>query len=559
VDSKKLANRSNFFLFIIVVLGFLGVANYLAYRMFFRMDLTENKIYTISKATKRVLRNVDDVVTFKVFISESNLPPLAINLTRQIRDLLSEYEAHSGGNVAVTYADPTDDPELKSEARSLGLQEVPMQIIEKDRQQNVMCFMGLAILYGDKKEIMPVLNNVGNLEYDLTSRIIKVTRTEVKKVGFYFGNGKHEFSLTLPGQQPPRGPDNKAYNTIKRQLKEQFEVVEVYELENGTPVPADLTTLVVAGPKTLNDREKFEIDQFVMQGGKLIMLVNSVSVQTTFGLNASKEAHNTGDLLSHYGAKVNQNLVYDASHASISYQVNYGGFMLPIATPYPLWVRLVREGFNQDIPAVSGMETMTLMWVSSVEPTLDTADTAVEAIAILSTTPYGKAQENVFDLNPRKKWGDFRAGGKKFDLAISLTGEFSSFFDGKTIPQIPDLSDTTGEGKKAATGDSTRTRVERSPNTSIVVMGDSDFLVDGSPRENFIYMNNLVEWLSLGNDLISIRTKGVTGRFIDPKISTKKKTTIRTVNTMVMPLLVAVFGMAIFTRRRKIAKKGASV
>src|SRR3989339_1218751 len=223
MDKKQLTNRTNFVLYILIVIGFVAVANFLLSKFFVRADLTAAKMYTISDATKKILRNVDDMVTIKVFISEKNLPPLAVNMTRTIKDMLSEYQAYSRGNVQVEYFDPTDDQEAKNEARSLGLQEVPMQIIQKDKQENVMCFMGLALLYGDKKENIPILNNVGNLEYDLTSRILKATRKEVKKVAFYFGNGPHMFMPEQYQQQQQRG-QTPSYNQLRDALQEQFEV-----------------------------------------------------------------------------------------------------------------------------------------------------------------------------------------------------------------------------------------------------------------------------------------------------------------------------------------------
>jgi gliding-associated putative ABC transporter substrate-binding component GldG len=481
-----------------------------------------------------------------------------MNLTRNIKDLLAEYEAYSSGNLSIEYYDPTDNPEIKSEARSLGLQEVPMQIIEKDKQQNVMCFMGLAILYADKKEIMPVLNNVGNLEYDLTSRIIKVARTEVKKVGFYFGNGPHMF-MPEQFQQQQRGPQQ-TYNQMKKVLQEQFEIKTVTELPKGKKVESDITTLIVAGPKSLDDREKFELDQYVMGGGRLIALIDAVEVRTTMGLNAAKQAHNTGDLLSHYGAMVNQNLIADArSHAAITYQVNYGGFVLPISKPYPLWVRIIKSGFAQDNPSVSGLETMTFMWPSSVQNTLGKADSnvAVTATPLISTTQYAMEMAGHFDLNPQKQWNFNKDQLKGFDLAIILNGEFKSFFAGKQIPQIKDESDSTGNAKKPAEGDEGRTIIEKSPKTTMVVIGDSDFLVDGSPRENMIFMINLVEWLTLGDNLISIRSKNITDRIIDPKMASGTKSTVRIFNTVIMPLLVIILGILVFIRRKNLIKKGA--
>ncbi|MFH0922027.1 MAG: GldG family protein [Fibrobacterota bacterium] len=556
MDKKLIANRTNFLLFIVIVLGFVCVVNYLASRVFVRADLTANKMFTISKASKKVIKNLDDLVTLKVYISEKDLPPLAMNLTRSIKDLLSEYEAYGRGKVTVEYFDPTDNPDVKSAAQSLGLQEVPMQIIEKDKQQNVMCFMGLAILYGDKKEMIPVLNNVGNLEYDLTSRILKVTRTEVKQVGFYFGNGPHMFTGEdmMPQnrqQQPPA-----SYNNIKKGLQEQFEVRAVNGLERGEKVPSEIATLVVAGPKSLSEREKFELDQFVMRGGRLVALIDAMEIVTSYGVNAMKQAHNSSDLFESYGAKVEQDIVADArSHANITYQVNYGGFVMPVSAPYPYWVTVVRGGFAADNPAVSCLQQLTFMWPSAVTTTLAKNHPSVQALSLLKTTPFAMEFTDNFDLSPNKKWNFERDKLKGYDLGVVLTGEFNSFYSGKPVPMFKMPGDTS-QMLRPAPDDATRSPLAKSSKTTVVLIGDSDFLSDGGPRESALFMVNLIEWLTLGDNLISIRSKEVDERLIDPKLSMGAKSAISILNMGVMPLLVVAIGIFVYVRRRNRTRKG---
>lgn len=556
MDKKLIANRSNVLLFVLIIIGFVGVLNYLATKVFARADLTANKMYTISKASKKIIKGLDDVVTIKVFISDKDLPPLAMNLTRAIKDLLSEYEAYGRGKLTIEYSDPTDNPDVKNEARSFGLQEIPMQIIEKDKQQNVMCFMGLVILYGDKKEIIPVLNNVGNLEYDLTSRIIKVTRTEVKQVGFYFGNGAHMFTgdEQMPQnrqQQPPA-----SYNSVKKGLQEQFEVRAVNGLDRGEKIPDGIATLVVAGPKSLSDREKYEIDQFVMRGGRLVALIDAVEIVTSYGVNAMKQAHNANDLLESYGARVESDIVVDArSHASITYQVNYGGFVMPISSAYPWWVNVVRGGFAPDNPAVSTLQQLTMMWPSAVTITRPKNDSSVQAFSLLKTTPFGMEFTDNFDLSPNKKWSWDREKLKPYDLGVVLSGEFNSFYANKPVPQFK-LPGDTSSTLRSAPSDAGRQTLARSPKTTVVVIGESDFLSDNGPRESALFMTNLVEWLTLGDNLISIRAKDVDERPIDPKLSNGTKNAISIINMGLMPLLVVGLGIFVYVRRRNRMRKG---
>ncbi len=554
MDNKKLMlNRTNFVLLILVVAGFVALINYVSSKVFVRADLTKAKQYTISEGSRKMLRGLDDLVTLNVYLSEKELPPLAQNLVRSVKDVLDEYKAYGKGNVMVIYRDPSDNNDVKNEARSMGLQEVPMQVVEKDKMQTVMCFMGLVVLHGNKKEILPVLNNTANLEYDLSSRIMRLTRKEVKKVGFYFGNGHHSFSPDgMMDQQQSQGVKT-SYNNVKKALQEQFEVVEVHDLGKGTPVPSDIVTLVLAGPASLNEREKYEIDKFVMNGGRLIALINAVNIQTQYGVMAMPQPHNTGDLFSYYGAKVNTNIVADGkAHSQISYQVNYGGFMLPVSTPYPVWVMAIRPSFAVGNPALSGLENLPLMWPSSVEIVQGADSSSVKAEYLFSTTKFAKLLEGDYDLNPRRDWGAFFNGGglKEFGLAALLQGEFSSFYAGKPIPP------PEGEDAAKPIAPAGSQLPAKSSQTAIVLIGESDFVSDGGSREGMLFLNNLVEWLSLGDNLIGVRAKNVSEPIIDPRISDGVKATIRFVNMVIMPAIVIILGIIIYVRRRNGIRRG---
>jgi ABC-type uncharacterized transport system involved in gliding motility auxiliary subunit len=247
------------------------------------------------------------------------------------------------------------------------------------------------------------------------------------------------------------------------------------------------------------------------------------------------------------------------SHTNITYQVNYGGFVLPISRPYPLWLEVIRGGFDPDCPAVSGLENMVFMWTSSVQTTLNKADTSlkVKASPLMKTTPFAMEMADVFDLNPQRQWNTPKESLKGFDLAVMLSGSFGSFYSGKPIPLIKDEKDTTGKGMAPAAGDDARSVLARSPKTQIVLIGDSDFLSDGTPASNHLFMTNLVEWFTLGDNLISIRSKAVTERMIDPKLSEGGKNSIRLFNMVGMPVIVILLGVFVFIRRRNLTKKGA--
>ena len=149
---------------------------------FSRLDMTEGKQYTISQASKNVMKKLDDIINIKVYCSK-NLPPQLQKNVTAIKDMLAEYKAYGGKNLRISWIDPAESDAAAQEARSMGINEMQVQTIEKDKAQVVNGYLGIAVLFADKKEILPFVQNLDNFEYDLTLAIKKVGRAQVTKVG----------------------------------------------------------------------------------------------------------------------------------------------------------------------------------------------------------------------------------------------------------------------------------------------------------------------------------------------------------------------------------------
>ena len=107
MESKKINNQSQLIIYILIIFGFIGVFNYLSTLFFKRVDLTEKKMYSVSKATKKTLKKLDDIVTVRVCFSK-NLPPHLKTLVSDVKDMLSEFKAYSGKNLNISYEDPSE-------------------------------------------------------------------------------------------------------------------------------------------------------------------------------------------------------------------------------------------------------------------------------------------------------------------------------------------------------------------------------------------------------------------------------------------------------------------
>lgn len=562
--SKKVKNYSQTFGFIIIVLGFLLVANYLASKLFVRFDLTEKKMYSVSKSTKKILKNMDDIVNVNVYFSQ-NLPAQFKNVQTDLHDILSEYQAYAGKNLRISYVDPTENEEVKRQVTAMGVPEVQMQTIEKDKQQVVKCFAGLVVLYGDKKEVMPVVQNMANFEYDLTQAIMRVSRKDIPKIGVL----KTDSLPELPPQMQSRMPNNNTTKELYKPIFESFEKnyeVKLVDVDNGTPIDSSLRTLIIPGG-TFSDRDLFEIDQYFMKGGNLIVLVDAITVQLQYGASATPQETKIINLMEHYGARVEKDLVLDGSCGQVSIPQNLGGFTMNVPTNYPYFVRVLDKGFERKNPAISGLSEMIFPWVSSITPLvpLDNSkpakkgssvdDSTVKAQVLVKSSPQSWTQSGMFNLDPTQQWAMPAQGFKQSNLVVYLHGNFTSYFAGKPIPPVNGTPDSLS-AISMASADAGRAIVTANTRRHVIIAGDADFVSNNyrSARGNFDFLQNVVDWLSQDESLISIRSREIATRTINAnmlKDGSYATAVIRYVNILLMPILVVLLGLFIYIRRRE--------
>ena len=569
MESKKIKTSSQFVSYILIILGFICVINYLSSKFFVRLDLTEKKIYSISKASKKILKKLDDIVSIKVYFSK-NLPVHVRNLQSDVKDMLSEYKAYAGKHLRITYEDPSKSDEDKRKAIQMGIPELQMQTFEKDKAQVVNCFMGIAVLYGDKKEVLPVIQNLTNLEYDLTQAIQKVSRKENPKVGILKIDTLPYFPPQYR-QQMPQNPEevHEKFKPIFENL-EKYYTVETVQATDGKPIDPTLKALIIPGGNEFKERTLFEIDQYFMNGGNLIVLADAVKISYQYGAFAVPQSPGILRLLEHYGAEVEKCLVLDAACGQVSIPQKVGPFQMNVAMNYPYFVRIVPEGLNKNNPAVSTLSEMVLPWTSpikllvpekdSIPKSKDKDTTSVYGTVLISSSPKSWTTCGNYDLNPQQKWTAPSEGFKKSNLVVYLTGDFKSYYEGKEIPPLKEADPSAPDSvkKKAALSDSTtkgRTITPRNKGRHLVLVGDSDFLSSQFAMQgNVTFLLNIVDWLSSDENLISVRTRTMVDRSISKdnlKEGSSASNFIRYLNILLMPVLIIVLGLIIFVKRRE--------
>jgi gliding-associated putative ABC transporter substrate-binding component GldG len=574
MTSKKVTNRTQSAVFILIILGFIAVINFVGTRLFLRLDLTEGKEYSISPASKKMLKNLDDIINIKVYFSK-NLPPHLQTTESGIRDILSEFKAFSGGNLRVTWEDPGADEDAKKEVRAMGIPEVQVQSFEKDKAQAMNAFMGIAVIYGDKKEVLPVVQDLRNLEYDLAQAIMKVGRSTTPKIGIL----KTDTMPYIPPQVAQRmnmsDQTEEKFKPVFESLKQNYDVSTV-DISQGEPIDTSIRTLIVPGgdAASFTNRDLFEIDQYFMNGGNLIVLVDAIGISFQYGVSAAPQEPKILELLEHYGARVNKKIVLDASCGQVQIPQRFGQFTMNVAVNYPFFVRVGADGFNKDNPAVSGLGEAIMPWVSPITLLVNQADSTgkvdttgpVHAAVLVRSSAKSWIDEGpAFNLMPQQDWGQvFQANSDKLEqnnLVVYLNGNFTSYFSGKGVPPVKEpLPGDTGALAQISMNDADANRTVAASNQGrhLVIAGDADFLsAQNASPSNISLMLNLVDWLTLDENLIGIRSRALVDRTIRNDQLQKGSAlpnVIRYTNILLMPAVLIIIGLIMMFRRRETAE-----
>jgi gliding-associated putative ABC transporter substrate-binding component GldG len=507
----------------LLIVALLLVLNLISVNLFARLDLTQGKVFSLSKASKEVIRNLDDRLIIRVYFTP-DLPPPYNSLARYLKDQLEEYQAYAGGKLKLEMIDPIEEKEL--EAQRYGIPPLQVNALEDDQIEIKKVYMGLVLLFEDKKEVIPVVQNISGLEYELTSAIRRISTRTPTSIGFLVGKD---------------GPDPETELTYLNQALSRYYEVKRINLDEGERIPASVRVLIILGPgKPLSLYEKYWIDQFLMKGGKLAFLFNHIEVDLQ---QAKAEKLNLGleEFLQNYGIKINDDLVIDMQCNRIGVTQQQGPYSVQNIINYPYFP--IATDFDKNSLIVKDLGTVCFNFVSS----LDSGFASIRGIRfdpIVRSSKNSGVQTAPFDINPFREFGreDFTPGG--LILAATLQGSFKSNFSDRDRSEI-----------EAEVGfvDSILTQ---SPPTRMVAAGDADFVKDRNLRgtDNLAFFLNIVDWLSQDEALITIRSKQVNPRPLK-QLSSGTKKLIKYGNTFGLPLLVIMFGVVRWQIKKRVKRK----
>lgn len=505
--------KSQILVRVALVLGILVVLNFISVRLFGRLDLTSQGVYTLSDASKKIVGSLDDRVTVKAYFTE-DLPSPYNNNRRAVLDILNDYKAYSKGNLQFEFINPEGE-KAEQDAQQQGIAPVQVQVVNQDKLEVKRGYLGLAMLYEDRKEVLPVVQDLSSLEYDISSALKRLTTKTKKKIGYATGHGEAELSTM-----------RQAYQTESQ----QYDLTPV-DLTKWEPVPSDIAALLVIAPQIrLADSTLYQLDQYLMRGGKIAFLLNRVNANLQMRTGQPLDV-GLDNLLLQYGVRVNPDLVRDAQCANISVMQQQGSITFQSQVPF-LYIP-VASNFAANNPIVKDLQGVIFHFVSSIDTSNASAKGLRCEVLVRSSKQSGR-QTGFFMIDPFQRYTLADLAENGIPLAAIVEGSFKSYFVGKQPPAA----------------------VSASPETRILVVGDGDFMKDDflGNRGNLTFFSNMVDYLADDAGLITIRSKNVATPPLD-QVSDGTKQAFKYTNLLGPPLLIIAYGL--FRWRRRVAFKKA--
>lgn len=513
-----------------------------------RFDLTEDRIYTVSDATRRILAELKVPVQVKLYITPADKMPTEMrNLEREITDKLDEMRISGGGNleyraihmeaanVIASDEEMFDDPDKKKDGKKSkedvlekrlldkGVRPFPIRALREDQTVTQMVYSAVGIAYKDQKEeIIPRLmpQMMDQLEYLLTNIIYKLTREKRPKIALVAPVSQMDPRMARIYAQMGRPVQQEdAYSDVQRLLQsEKYEVARV-SLTPQEPLPDEYDTLLILEPKSFNERQRWEIARALRAGKSVVVAAQNFTWNYRvsgegFYPDRQEEKPEIDELLANYGVTLDPGVLMDANHETLMIsdpnnpmaQLMGGGMDIKL----PMHVVVTSNSMNPNHAISARVDQIFYLWGSALRPDEKTwKEKNLKGVTLFSSS------ERSWILAPEKKLGQNDTsvpsqGLKSYPLAVLLTGQFADPWAGKQRPKWPAPMPEMGEAAPPPQPeDMPSPEITSQPGQLLVVgcsqMFHKSFLLSVPGNADFAL--NAVDALTLGNDIVEVRGK----------------------------------------------------
>ena len=548
---------------LVLVAGIIILANIISSYVFTRMDLTGDKRFTISEASKKTLGKLKDVVFVRVYL-EGDFPPGFQKLHDATREMLDELRNYSNGNLEYEFINPSANPNREERNKfyhqlaEKGLQPTNLESKSNEGTSQKIIFPGALISFSTQEVPVQLLkdqigvsnvqmlnNSIQNLEYEIVNGIKKATDPYKPAIAFIEGQGE----LNAKQTEDISNLFRITYDIKRVNINHQLSILKNYK------------AVIIAKPDSaFDEKDKIIIDQYIMHGGNVVWLIDQMDVKMdSLGTRGETMALgrplNLDDMLFRYGVRINYDLILDLQAAPIPVVTGFVGnqprtqlrpwYYFPVMTP------------TEKHPIVNNLNAIRGQFVS----TIDTVGApGIKKSVLLTSSRYSR----IAPAPVRVSLGimQLKADPQQYNLsylltAVLLEGQFESLYKNRLAPSIEK--------------DSSIGFLEKGIKPSkMVVIADGDMISNdfqqgralacgydrfsGTFFGNRSFIQNVIDYMVDEGGLMSVRSKEFKIRMLDPKVLESNAKYIKIINCVVPVLLVLIFGIfKSVTRKKKYA------
>ena len=430
------------------------------------LDLSQGQSNSISKKSKSIIKNLPEGVTIHTYFSKT-LPPQIINVRESANTALLQMSSANPSNLNIVSEDTTDPAKMQQS----GVPSIQFSDVGQGKFEISQGYMGIVMEYEDKKEIIPVVNQTSDFEYQVISRLVSLTNADLPVAGVVDSSGQ-----TTQGLQQILG----------RELK-----IVSLDLTGDDQLPDKLSMVIVPEGSNLTNGELLRLDGLLREGISSLILVSGAQVQAEFiGIQTPD---NLKILLNPLKVEVNRTVIGDVSNEAIPLPTAQGN----IIAPYPYFVKVISDNINGDPMLRRDLSSVMIAFPTELKINSDSP-----AVPLLkSSTKAFKAPESL-NLQPSQELID-KVGNEQFTLGIAYKGVY---------PGLDKNLLGTEEVKKIRA-------IDKSTETKIIILGSQDVFADGVLGrfpQNITFLRNIGQYLSGNSLLLGVPSSKVTDHPINP-------------------------------------------
>jgi ABC-2 type transport system permease protein len=526
-----------------------------------------NLEYDLTRAIKKVssefrsagdlFAQIDEPVELVAVMSPSLIPEILADVPEAVREAAAQLEERAGARFTYEEIDPSKDPSVQQQlVERYGTRPFTMGLFS-DQEFWLHGYLRI----GDQLEQLTLASedvSAAAVREAVEASVRRRAPGLTKTVGVVAPEASLPpevlRQLQMQGRMPPQPPPE--FEEIQRLLEREYAVKSV-ALDGGEPVPADVDVLLVIRPKNLDEAAVYQLDQYLMRGGRVVVCVDHFEADLgNAGLSVTPVETGLDEWLAHFGVAVEETLVLDDRNQPLPLpqerSTPFGVIRSWVLEPYPYLVEVRDDGIvSREVAA--GLDAVGLYWASPVTAELP-EDADLELRELLRSSEVSWTSDDL-DAVSRVDYV-IPEDTQRHTLALALSGRFDSYFAGRTPPAAE-----ASEDEESAAAAPASVPLDRSPRTRLVVVGNAAFLSDFVARalsqidggyfaENLSWTRNLIDWMNLDNDLLTIRARGGAPPRIE-RLEADQQVAIEIVNYVApIAILAIVAGYRAWRRRR---------